>query len=117
MRGIAPIIAFVLVLAISMMASLALYYFVIGAPRQPGLSTTFTVVQASLVNTTTLRIINIGTTNTTTLAGMNTTLGNCLFVSARVLQPGISEFCYLPVASASTFRVWATGVNTVSVVP
>ena len=113
-RGISPVVSYVLVIAIAIVGSAALYYWVAGVGGAPTLAQPKTDIQVFAYNSTVLRVTNIGVTNTSELPSMNTTAGDCEFASATVLMPGVTYSCTLAAPASGTIQVWAPGVNAAS---
>lgn len=115
MRGVSPVVSYVLLIAITIVGAAALYYWVAGAGTAPALTPSKTDIQVWAYDNSTLRVTNIGVTNTSELPGMNTTAGNCEFASATALMPGVTYSCTLADAASGDVQVWAEGVNAASV--
>ena len=116
MRGISPVVAFVLVLAIALMATLALYYWVLGSTGEPASEVySNSDIQVHAYNSTRLLITNIGVVNTTRLVRMSTSHGNCVFDAPAVLIPGVTYACSLATPASGEVRVWASGVNAATI--
>ncbi len=115
MRGISPLISFVLLVAITIISTGALYFWAGGLAVTPAVTETQTSIQVHVYNSTVLKITNIGVTNTTLLALMETSAGDCDFDPATILLPGVTYNCTLATASSGDISVWADGVTTSSV--
>ena len=115
MRGISPVIAFVMILAISLLATLVIYYWVIGQATSPSEPYSNTDIQVHKYNSTMLKVTNIGVVNTTSLANMETSAGDCTFSASTVLMPGVTYNCTLGAAGSGETSVWAAGINPASV--
>lgn len=115
MRGISPVISFVLLIAIVMISMGALYFWVVGSGSAPAVSQVDTTVQVHKYNTTMLKVTNIGVVNTSAYDSLNTTEGDCDFASSTVLIPGVMYNCSLAAPASGEVRVWADGVNPTSV--
>ncbi|MFC2175080.1 hypothetical protein ACFLQ2_04435 [archaeon] len=116
MRGISPVVAFIMLVAIGLLATLAIYYWLIGeTAAAPSLPHSNVDIQVHAYNSSRLRITNIGAVNTTEFSAMETTAGDCTFDSATVLIPGVTHSCSLAAATTGEVRVWASGVNSASI--
>ncbi|MCK4326952.1 MAG: hypothetical protein KAW41_00570 [Candidatus Diapherotrites archaeon] len=115
MRGISPAIAFVLILAIALLSTLAIYYWVVGQATSPAMTESSTDIQVHNYNSTLLKITNIGVVNTTSLSAMSTSAGDCTFSGPTVLMPGVTYPCSLAAPASGEIRVWAIGVNSATI--
>ena len=115
MRGISATLSFILLVAIAVVSTLLLYFWVAGEGYAPAVAAAKATIQVYPYNSTVLKVANIGVTNTTALNSLSTTAGDCTFPAATVLVPGVTYNCTLPSPASGELRIWADGVKATSV--
>ena len=115
MRGLSAIITYVMLIALVIISSVVIYYWLIGTVNAPSVTPVKTDIQVHKYNSSMLKITNIGVTNTSSLSLMNTTAGDCSFTPATILMPGVTNNCSLAAPASGEVRVWAEGVNPSSI--
>jgi hypothetical protein len=102
----------VLLVAIGIVSTGAIYYWLVGSITPPETTPTMTNIQVHKFNSTMLKITNTGVSDTGELAEMSTTGGDCTFAAPVVLEQGVTYSCTLAAPVTGETRVWAEGVNT-----
>lgn len=115
MRGISPVISFILIVMIALISTTSLYFFFGGNTDTPTVAGALVTVQVHYVNSSYLRVINTDAENTSSLAGLNTSVGPCAFPVVQELSPGVPVLCSFSSNVSGSFKAWAKGVDSVSV--
>jgi hypothetical protein len=114
-KGISPVIAFVMIVLISITGAISLYYWFVEADA-PILDYVSITVSAYPYNSTAIVIVNAEARNSSEYTHLNTSAGKCYFYHPPIiLRPGVPTHCNLTVVTSGRVAVYAEGVNTVFV--
>jgi hypothetical protein len=115
-RGISDVIIIVLLVAIAIMASIGIYFWVGGqATKQPTPTPPNPIVAIPLdVNNGTVLIINTGST-ALAAAGLNTSDGGAVTCDSATIEPSQQVLCRVPPKSGST-TIFGANIGSVTVV-
>ena len=115
-KGVSSTVSYVMVILLVITGAVAVYFWATGQ-RTPQLPEEDLPIDAYSISDTEIKVINKGTENSSSLTEMKTSVGDCDFVAATVLQPGIEELCSLsdPVSSGTSITVYANGIKPVLV--
>lgn len=115
-KGVSSSVAFTMIIFIVVVASTSLFFW-IQSSSVPSLNEKFNDMDAHVINSSALSVINMGTENSSSLTALSTSIGNCSFSSATVLQPGVKEACTFssPIPNGTLITIYGGGFKQVLV--
>lgn len=116
MKGISPIVSIVLLIALAVIISIGIYFWVAGYDFSPSKSAELVEISVTPVGGSNYLVTNTGT-KSIILTYLNTTSGNtCEFNSTVTIEPGTSKQCTLNGVPACEELFYGQGTTTATVI-
>ena len=107
-RGLSPVMSFVLILALTTLCAVAIYFWAAGSTGSPAYRDAPVPIQTSFINSTYVRIVNLGARDVGPYSVMPTSGGDCSFALPTTLKAGVPEMCTFAVAKSGVVKFYAT---------